>query len=58
MFKKDEMTLKELYALREEYQRMIGIARDRNALSQEFRLMDMLDELDKYIEERVGKGTW
>jgi ribosome-binding protein aMBF1 (putative translation factor) len=58
MFKKDEMTLKELYALREEYQRMIGIAREMNALSQEFRLLDMLEELDKYIEERVGVGQW
>ena len=48
---KYEMTLKELVMLRMEYERMLSIARDRNCLSQEFRLQDMLEELDNYIEQ-------
>lgn len=48
---KYEMTLKELVMLRLEYERMLGAARERNCLSQEFRLQDMLEELDNYIEQ-------
>ena len=48
---KYEMTLKELVMLRMEYERMLSIARDRNCLSQEFRLQDMFEELDNYIEQ-------
>lgn len=48
---KYEMTLKELVMLRLEYERMLGVARERGCLSQEFRLQDMMDELDSYIEQ-------
>lgn len=51
----DEMTIGELNRLYDEYERMIGIARDNNWLSQEFRLQDMIEDLSSYIIVRVGK---
>lgn len=54
MLKKDEMTIRELYTLLDEYERMLGLARERNNFSQEFRLQDMIDELKQYIIEKVG----
>ena len=57
MLKKDEMTIRELYRLLDEYERMLGLARERNNFSQEFRLQDMIDELKQYIIERVGVET-
>lgn len=55
MLRKEEMTIKELYRLLDEYERMLGIARDRNALQQEFRLQDMIEDLQSYIIVRVGE---
>lgn len=55
MLRKDEMTIKELYRLLDEYERMLSIARDRNALQQEFRLQDMIEDLQSYIIVRVGE---
>lgn len=55
MLRKDEMTIKELYRLLDEYERMLAIARDRNALQQEFRLQDIIEDLQSYIIVRVGK---
>lgn len=57
MLKKEEMTIKELNMLLDEYERMLAIARDRNALSQEFRLQDMIEELREYISLKVGVET-
>lgn len=51
----DEMTISELNKLYDEYERMLGIARDNNWLSQEFRLQDMIEDLSSYIIVRVGK---
>jgi hypothetical protein len=51
----DEMTISELNALYNEYERMLSIARDNNWLSQEFKLQDMLENLASYIIVRVGK---
>lgn len=48
---KYEMQVHELVMLRMEYERMLSIARDRNCLSQEFRLEEMIEELDEYIEQ-------
>lgn len=55
MLRKDEMTIKELYRLLDEYERMLSIARERNALQQEFRLQDMIEDLQSYIIVRVGE---
>ena len=52
---RDEMTLSELYWLLAEYERMLGEAREYNQFSREFRLMDMTEDLNNYIIERVGE---
>ena len=52
---RDEMTLSELYWLLAEYERMLGEAREYNQFSREFRLMDMTEDLNNYIVERVGE---
>lgn len=52
---RDEMTLSELYWLLAEYERMLGEARECNQFSREFRLMDMTEDLNNYIIERVGE---
>lgn len=55
MLQKEFMTISELYQLMAEYARMRDIAQERNCYSQEMRLMDMMEELETYIIERVGE---
>ena len=55
MLQKEFMTLSELYQLMAEYARMRDIAQERNCYGQEMRLIEMMEELDKYIVERVGE---
>lgn len=57
MLNKEFMTISELYQLLAEYARMRDIAQERNCYSQEMRLMEMMEELDRYIVERVGEDA-
>ena len=57
MLNKEYMTISELYQLMAEYARMRDIAQERNCYSQEMRLIDMMEELDRYIVERVGEDA-
>ena len=55
MLQKELMTISELYQLMAEYARMRDIAQERNCYGQEIRLMEMMEELNDYIIERVGE---
>ena len=48
---KKEMTRIEQVVLLAEYERMLGIARERNCLSQEFRLEEMIKELKEIMAD-------
>lgn len=48
------MTTVELMRLRDEYARMLAIARDRNNIYQEFRLEEFIEKLDEQIDEQEG----
>ena len=54
MMNTETMTTLELMALRNEYERMLSIARERNQIWQEFKLQEFIEKLDEQIDEQEG----